>query len=1083
MKRVMFFAACFILVYTSSQLNGEVTVGSDNISVRTSKLTARFIDGVLVSLADVNTGEVHATNGFKGEGTGIRRIAPAGSVWTVQSESKPLIRTRKNDEDMAQFEFHWEDDAEMITSISADKQNGDIIITQKCSSEKAGLYGIQWGLSGIPYDHSLLIPGQSGIKIDSNSIESSMDLDWPQQWEAQFVIVQGQKGGFTVWAEDSDCTFKALHIRRQNRQFQLGLETRNQAPFKNLKQAESVRWRISSHQGDWTVAATRYREWAHKAFDLIKLENQQPSWVKDIRFVVICGTNKVILEELIKYVDPNQTLLYIAYWLKDGYDRNFPDYTADEYLDDFVKQAHELGFRVMLHVNYFGCDPLNPLYEKFKQYQLLDPFNHQLQWWKWDSGPGPSTKFAYINPASKEWRNFFVNRMTEVCKKYNIDALHLDQTLVIINDDNGLVDGLNIAQGTIALHRQLREVLPNVALSGEGLNEVTFRYEAFAQRHFYGMVWEKGGFRIRSNRYIEMAHPVASWIFLPYTTVYGYLGMANPDSCKDYRDMRRVYEPMGVIPTIPGALIGHYRNPSTTMRNLLTEAKFFQEAKLNPDLSRPLTHDEIFRYTGENLFAAYVSENGSALMAIDKAGRKNVVARCIEGVYSAELPGTIPGWITYDKTHLLGLDPDKSYDYDPAPRDMKAFHVEELPADITAVGASYDRFAYADIDNLKSTFARLWEFDGKVISGYRLYGKTREVYDTISFNEPKTGAIVAIQGQGVFAHVPYQVPDSIRKTERKQPRILGTTFIDYYIKLPLSDEVVFTSDVCMLDGAVGKTDGVTFRVSAELEGKVIGEKVHNDQAVPKSLNLDLSGFAGKKIKLRLEVHPGPNGNTDCDWALFARPMITTKFKTTREIIVVSPQEINRVISNNGAEVKFEKLGNMKYRLFTAVPTKLVFLFEESAEIQLPTDITKVELKTNIKIDGAFRPPFEYTGGRLTSGICKDLEKHSILANPPDRGQTFVNYLLALPETPSVFEAYIGIHTGSDSQGVEFIVEVLGQEKFRQVVKPNTEWQRICVDLSDYAGKTILLSLITDSFGTNYADHALWGEPKIIMKEQ
>ena len=30
-------------------------------------------------------------------------------------------------------------------------------------------------------------------------------------------------------------------------------------------------------------------------------------------------------------------------------------------------EAHALGFRVMPHVNYFGCDPENPLYEQFKQ--------------------------------------------------------------------------------------------------------------------------------------------------------------------------------------------------------------------------------------------------------------------------------------------------------------------------------------------------------------------------------------------------------------------------------------------------------------------------------------------------------------------------------------------------------------------------------------------------------------------------------------------------------------------------------------------------------------------------------------------
>ena len=46
---------------------------------------------------------------------------------------------------------------------------------------------------------------------------------------------------------------------------------------------------------------------------------------------------------------------------------------------------------------------------------------------------------------------------------------------------------MTMAEGNIALHRQLREALPGVALSGEGLNEVTYRHEAFAQRHAWGL--------------------------------------------------------------------------------------------------------------------------------------------------------------------------------------------------------------------------------------------------------------------------------------------------------------------------------------------------------------------------------------------------------------------------------------------------------------------------------------------------------------------------------------------------------------------------------------------------------------------
>jgi hypothetical protein len=139
----------------------------------------------------------------------------------------------------------------------------------------------------------------------------------------------------------------------------------------------------------------------------------------------------------------------------------------------------------MPHVNYFGCDPKNPVFAQFKAYQARDPFSKELLWWEWPAEP--PIKFAYINPASRAWRELFVARLKEVVSRHHVDAFHLDQTLSIYNDANGLVDGMNFFEGNVALHRELRAALPDVALSGEGLNEVTCRYEAFAQRHVWGM--------------------------------------------------------------------------------------------------------------------------------------------------------------------------------------------------------------------------------------------------------------------------------------------------------------------------------------------------------------------------------------------------------------------------------------------------------------------------------------------------------------------------------------------------------------------------------------------------------------------
>ena len=79
----------------------------------------------------------------------------------------------------------------------------------------------------------------------------------------------------------------------------------------------------------------------------------------------------------------------------------------------------------MLHVNYFGVDPLNPLYKKFEPHQVRDPWgDHEKLWWLWTRAE-PEIRFAYINPASQAWRRYFVDAMVKLCRTYHIDSLHL----------------------------------------------------------------------------------------------------------------------------------------------------------------------------------------------------------------------------------------------------------------------------------------------------------------------------------------------------------------------------------------------------------------------------------------------------------------------------------------------------------------------------------------------------------------------------------------------------------------------------------------------------------------------------------
>ena len=48
-----------------------------------------------------------------------------------------------------------------------------------------------------------------------------------------------------------------------------------------------------------------------------------------------------------------------------------------------------------------------------------------------------------------------------------VDAFHLDISHAMINDANGLIEGLNAGQGNVLMHKELAEAMPGVVFSGE----------------------------------------------------------------------------------------------------------------------------------------------------------------------------------------------------------------------------------------------------------------------------------------------------------------------------------------------------------------------------------------------------------------------------------------------------------------------------------------------------------------------------------------------------------------------------------------------------------------------------------------
>lgn len=961
--------------------------------------------------------------------------------------------------------------------IAADEAAREVLIEQH-GVGPAGVHGIQWGISGVPLDHDIIVPGRSGIKLDRRAPANSFEFDYPKGWEAQFVIVQGEGGGFWVWAEDADGRYKNLRIWKHRTHWDLAFDTQNNAPFEELTAAESVRWRLGLYEGDWRVPARRYRDWAHDAFGLTPLDEQEPAWVRDIRLLVICGMSPELLEEMARRFDPAQTILYVPTWRHDGYDRNYPDYTALPELEPFIERAHEIGFRVMLHVNHFGCDPLNELYEQFEPVQARDPFTGEKLWWTWDRAD-PPIRFAYINPASRAWRELFIERMVELCERYRVDALLLDQTLCIWNHAEGLVDGMTMLEGNLALHRELREALPHVALAGEGLNEVTFRHEAFAQRHVWGLSHTEGTW---NRAWLERAHPVASFIFRPYTHINGYLGMTSPANEQLYAAWQQAYTNWGLLPTFAWPSLRALQEPEGFARQLLDEIAFFQEHRVDPDPDAEWTADTLFPFgTAAGEPVRYERHDGFRLVAGEE-GR--VISATVTGVSEVRGPGAIGRRRAYDETRLFGLNRDAWYAYFPHDtRDMTAFHVRALPPGLMVerilTGDDLAAVVTRESDEAWAWMAELLE---EARCGYTVFGGEGLEVDGPLTESPAGASFVAASRNLLRLHPPWRAERVNPQTGVTEAVGTGQAYAVMTLDLPETPPgatLEFRSAVRMAPGAVGegKTDGVTYIVEAGEGAEALSAQVHNALSEPVPLNLDLTPLAGRTVTLRLVGDPGPARSATYDWARWDDARVVVDRAAPRVMEIVSPQPWAGALAARG-EATVRRTGPARYEVEAVLPGAVYLLGREPEALALPADLVTLPFALNFVADtGVQLVAPQHAAAAPGEGTVDGVTRRGFTAHPPNRGRTLMEFPLVLPPEARRFRASVGLRDGSLSRGCLFIVQVSGEEAARRSVMPGA-WHDLEADLRPWAGKPVVLSLITDADGDHYYDWAVWGEPRV-----
>ena len=584
MKRFTLYALLLCLFLTTFAY-ANITIDGESVHVETDSYAVQFNKGIITHIHNKLTDETYIIGKGPLNWSGMSSYRSGKLEKRVSTLWTPLVSATLIDPFHAELLFQQED-SEVRLYIRIDRGTGDLLIDLEGASDLPGVVGLHWGVGDLDIQNlSIIVPRDGGHIIDVNTPIDSIGHDYPSSsWEAQLAVIQGDRGGFYVRNTDNTFQFKKFTYDRLDDGVSLNFETHNQAPFDAHTTGQSRMWRFNTYVGDWRVPARIYREWMERAFQPRRLSDM-PAWVEDITlFVKTPGAImelvhfELMVDRLAELVDPTETLLFLGNWAdggewwSEGREVHHPDYFPKERFGSIVDAAHQRGFRVMPAIIVHGFSPTHPLYPHFRQYQHRDTWTGELRGECLDgSCVHPLHPLAHISAASSEWRNLLVSNLKAVWEEYPVDAFFLDASHAVINDGNGLIDGLNMGQGMALLHKELAEAMPGIVLGGERLHEATFAYESFAQRPFLSRTLQP--------------HPISTFLFSPFVQAIALRG-AHPLHLEPLDDLLRYGEIWDLMPTITLWGAGNLDDKYVEMHHVLDLAGTYQPRYgLNADVN------------------------------------------------------------------------------------------------------------------------------------------------------------------------------------------------------------------------------------------------------------------------------------------------------------------------------------------------------------------------------------------------------------------------------------------------------------------------------------------------------------------
>jgi hypothetical protein len=1026
----------------------DVTVSNSTVTVSTPSVRASFQGMNIQSLTNLLTNE--------------QNISQPGPGWmdiSMQQPTNEPLQSKgwqlQNDPSTgAQQGVLTANDSVRTANVTmgTDPDTGEIVLRFQANSNTPGLRSIFFGMQGFdPKAGRFLIPAHAGVYFDRNTNPSTLEMEYPTHWEAQFVIYETAQGGILIYAKDPRPYFKRIQASRVYGTLDLGLEVFALGPWSTATDTPPVEWRIRAFQGSWQTAVDAYRSWSKTVWAQRDPDSRR-DWVKQVKTVITIIDPVVdYVDQLAKMLDPTKTLLYLANWRNDSFDVNYPDYTPGPNTAPFIQRAHQLGFHVMLHTNALGVATYNSAYASVSQYQLRDPDSGNLIYWPqglWPAGSPPPffiQSFAFISPCSSQYRAMFIQALQPAIDALQPDAVHLDAGGVMLDDGNGLIEGMTSIEGMIQLHKDVAAAFPQLAFSYESMTEVLASFEDYAQR------WNAD----------YPAHPISTYLMGDHVTFYGFLDQPPVDQ-PGFIDYIKRYEDQGIMPTIPVNSLGDLTNPAPITSDVLNMMNLWQQFGFQPDWQGDWT----------GLGFRYISADGSTSATLSDTGRSVTLTAAGQTVYqrvydtsTAQTPPFVSNWEAFDGTALYGLDPTAQYwvsnDFSPS----SSIHLGNLPSNVS-LGAgtlATPQYGYFELNAIQPS-----AFD--FISGF---SSAKAGTDYLKKDYPiGDGDLVEITRTSVAGRV-----ESPVILMQPPTRLLGAAvFLDYSIQVPTGASVQVTFSAGISDFETG-SDGATFVVRIN-GADAWSQNIHPGQLVPGTV--DLTPWVGQTIHLRFIVHPGPHLNPIGDLGCWANLAMNVQFDNQPvPFDVVVPASSSPAISGSGqftaSAAGTDNPGQTplpaKFAVFANPPQSIT---KGQSLLDLPFDVWKTNyggmpFSFKVGASGSVQPVI--SGGQT--------ENKALATFPPQNGLTLVTWAVQLPPDASTLNFKYALadplpplpSTVTYSQ-TAFSVEVNGTSVWSNTIQLNG-WNVQSVDVSPWAGQNVIIQIAVDALGQGTFNWSDW----------